>query len=192
MTRISCLIPLPVRIRRNFPLHVRRQRHRSKLLKQRKRVARRLRPHPPHAIWFAVDQREMQSVRHARRIMAERNQHDSLARLQVAARPPDQPPIAALGLSEIQPLPFAAGVRSPANQPGRQHARVIEHQTIARPQQVSKLANPAMLNRTRLPIKHQQPRSIPLRQRLFGDQLFRKLVVIQRHVVERAVGVGWD
>src|SRR5579883_1804671 len=65
---------------------------------------------------------------------------------------------------------------SPGVQTSRQYSGVIEHQYIARTQQLRNIAEVVMLNLSRRAAQMQQPGIVSYRQRLLGYQLFRQII----------------
>lgn len=107
------------------------------------------------------------------------NQRDRLTRLELPARLADQPPTAFFIDAEEQALPFAAGLRSFADEPGGDDFCFVEDQQIVRPEQVRELAKAAVRDVSRLTIENEQPRRVTLRQRLRGDEFGGEIVVVQ-------------
>src|SRR5579864_376523 len=70
---------------------------------------------------------------------------------------------------------------SPPVESGRQHARVIENDQIARPEQLRKLPEAEVLDLTGAPRKSQHSRHFPLRKRLLGNPLFWQQIVEFRY-----------
>jgi hypothetical protein len=67
-------------------------------------------------------------------------------------------------------------VQSPSmrEQPRRNHAAVVEHQQIARPQHLREIAKQPILPLARSAVEREHPRPRALRRRLLRDQFFRK------------------
>ena len=104
----------------------------------------------------------------------------------------DQPPAelaehfpGAIVLAEVQPLPFAAGPLASAEQPGRQHPRVVEDEQIAGSEQVGQVEELAVFQRAVAAADDQQPRPVALGGRFLGDQLRREVVIEEGHAVSR-------
>ena len=70
-----------------------------------------------------------------------------------------------------------AGVLLHAEQAGRQHAGIVEHQTVARLQILHKIAEMAVLQRARAAVHDHQPGCVARLNRRLRDQLLRQIVV---------------
>src|SRR5260370_778161 len=80
-------------------------------------------------------------------------------------------------LAQKQSFPTPASPRPPSDQTGRHHSRVVEHEHIARIQQLWQFIKNVMLDGLRGSPNHEQSRFVPLRARLLGDELRRKVVI---------------
>ena len=78
---------------------------------------------------------------------------------------------------EQQHLNGAAGRLPMAQQPCREHAGVVHHQTVARLQQVDQIIKMPVLHRAGALVQHQQAGAVPPLQRRLRDQFFRQIIV---------------
>jgi len=70
-----------------------------------------------------------------------------------------------------------AGISAASVQAGRDHARIVRHQQVTRPQVFPQPGEHRMRNFLRLPPVYQQPCCIPWLHRLLGNQLRRQVIV---------------
>ena len=105
------------------------------------------------------------------------DERDRLARVQMAARLAQNPPVPVRRGFEEQPLPAAAGLQSLARQLGRNDLRIVEHEPIAARQQMRQIADVMMLDLLPPAVDDHQPGIGAVAQRLLGHQVARQLVI---------------
>ena len=91
--------------------------------------------------------------------------------LRFSARAAETFPFALAQIAQQDQLHGAAAAAA-AKQPRRQHAGIVEHQTVALVQIGGQIVKMPMLDLTRFPVQDEQPRMVALRDRGLRDQLF--------------------
>ena len=79
--------------------------------------------------------------------------------------------------AQEQALPPAAAAGAAADQPGGQHARVVEDEQVAGVEQGRQVVEMAVGRRRAVAAHHQQARLVAFRRRFLGDQAVGKLVI---------------
>ena len=87
-----------------------------------------------------------------------------------------------------------ARAAAPSEQPRRNDFGVVEHHEVPRLEQLGKLAEPMVLDRSARPIEHHHPRRVALGERPLGDQFRGKRIIKLAQVHFKWIlssGEGW-
>jgi len=86
-------------------------------------------------------------------------------------------PLTVSQFAEIQPLPFAAGARPPAQKTRRQHSRIVQDEQIAGGQQLGQLEENVVRNSRTRTVEYEEPCLIARGSRLLSNQVCRQFVI---------------
>lgn len=105
------------------------------------------------------------------------SKHDPTSRSNPFAGLQHRPPVAGTDFLQQQNLNLSPRIGFEAPEARRNYPRVVQHKHVTRPQMLSELAEVLMPQSSRGAVNHQEPRSIPFRGRMLGDQFGRKWIV---------------
>jgi hypothetical protein len=152
-------------------VYVGRQGHVTVPVQSRRDLLGRLEPHLPDGALGGVEHLDREVVRDA---------YPSTLP-EPTARTEERVPRPVLPIAHEHDLRGSASF-TPAQEARRKHTAAVRHHEVVGIEKIRKVAKDLVPDRSGFPVEHEKAGGIPLRERLLGDPLRRKLVIEEGNV----------